>query len=75
MCESLLAVGRLARPRAWSCTSAQSCAIAQWLKGAAAPTLRAQTKSVHGFYCTGRHEEGGPKEGGLNTGRHEGLNM
>ena len=49
-----LAFGRLARPRVWSCTSAQSCAIAQWLKGAAAPTLRTQTKTVHEFYCTDR---------------------
>ena len=44
----LLAFGRLARPRVWSCTSAQSCAIAQRLKGAAAPTLRRQTKYVWG---------------------------
>ena len=29
----------------WSCTSAQSRAIAQWLKGAAAPTPRTRTKS------------------------------
>ena len=49
----LLAFGRLARPRVWSCTNAQSCAIAQWLKGAAVPTLRTQTKSVHEFYCSG----------------------
>ena len=45
--------GRLARPRVWSCTSAQRCAIAQWLKGTAAPTPRTHTKSVHEFYCTG----------------------
>ena len=37
-----LAFGRLARPRVWSCSRAQSCAIAQWLNGAAAPTPRTQ---------------------------------
>ena len=54
-CETprFLALGRLARPRVWSCTNAQSYAIAQWLKGAAARTLRTQTKSVHEFYCSG----------------------
>ena len=56
--RGFLAFGRLARPRVWSCTNAQSCAIAQWLKGAAAPTLRTQTKSVHEFYCSGKGQRG-----------------
>ena len=39
--DRLLVFGRLARPRAvQSCASAQSCAVAQWLKGAAATTPR-----------------------------------
>ena len=56
--QGLLAFGRLARPRVWSCNRAQSCAIAQWLNSTAAPTPRTQTKYVHEFYCTGGKWQG-----------------